>query len=450
MQNKKPNEWSGDSPVCIIKIKGKTNVPKEQNFHCGNNNAQLCLCKTILTRSPFEEAKMKKLLSVVLYFFILHKHLDAKSGNLRTSDAKNEQVEKKNFSNGWVPYYLPQKGQTTPIALLAALPEKTIFRKSDNMRKDMKEEEEEEEEGGEENVSSLIQSGEENDGDFQFRLQIVEGAEDSTDTELEGEGSSPADAVHMEVPTGEVDNLEKGEALLEQVEVHTAEHAAELVAEPVEEEPMEEEPVAAPVDEEPQAADDENGEAPEEAQSLPVQEADEVSVEEGQEGTPSVAEQTVDESVPSEPEDVAVPSEPADAAVPNEPEDAAVPSQPVDESVPSEPADAALPEPNESNGSEVDTEEEESGKENFYHLEEDEEEEEEEEEFEDDYDNVMHKINEHEGETPSNDGPKNLNRADIITMLAVRNMLSALNYDYAVMDFLTGFNPDVISSIYVF
>ncbi|SCO71730.1 hypothetical protein, conserved [Plasmodium vivax] len=420
---------------------------------------------------------MKKFLGVVLYFFLLNKYSDAKNGNLRTSDVKNEQVEKrKKSASGWVPYYLPPKGQTTtPIALLAALPEKTTFRGSANVRKDVKEE-------GEQNVSGLPQSGETNDTDFQFELQIVDGADHSTEAQLEG-GSSPADAVHGVEPAGEV-----GEAPLEEAVEHAAEHAAELVAELVEE---------------PQAAPDAPPAAPpaaEEAQPQPVQEADEVSVEEKQEGTPSVAEQAVDESVPSQPADESVPSQPedadvpslpadadapslpadadapsqpedadapslpADADAPNQPEDADAPSQPEDADAPSQPedadapsqsADASAPEPDESNGSEVDTVEEAGGKENFYHLEEDEEEEEEEEmdddEFEDDYDIVMHKINEHEGEkTPSGDNPKYLTRADIITMLAVRNMLSSFNYDYAVMDFLTGFNPGVIGSFYVF
>ncbi|KMZ81619.1 hypothetical protein PVIIG_04708 [Plasmodium vivax India VII] len=367
---------------------------------------------------------MKKFLGVVLYFFLLNKYSDAKNGNLRTSDVKNEQVEKrKKSASGWVPYYLPPKGQTTtPIALLAALPEKTTFRGSANVRKDVKEE-------GEQNVSGLPQSGETNDTDFQFELQIVDGADHSTEAQLEG-GSSPADAVHGVEPAGEV-----GEAPLEEAVEHAAEHAAELVAELVEE---------------PQAAPDAPP-AAEEAQPQPVQEADEVSVEEKQEGTPSVAEQAVDESVPSQPADESVPSQPEDA----DPEDADAPSQPEDADVPSQSADASAPEPDESNGSEVDTVEEAGGKENFYHLEEDEEEEEEEEmdddEFEDDYDIVMHKINEHEGEkTPSGDNPKYLTRADIITMLAVRNMLSSFNYDYAVMDFLTGFNPGVIGSFYVF
>ncbi|KMZ87836.1 hypothetical protein PVBG_05087 [Plasmodium vivax Brazil I] len=389
---------------------------------------------------------MKKFLGVVLYFFLLNKYSDAKNGNLRTSDVKNEQVEKrKKSASGWVPYYLPPKGQTTtPIALLAALPEKTTFRGSANVRKDVKEE-------GEQNVSGLPQSGETNDTDFQFELQIVDGADHSTEAQLEG-GSSPADAVHGVEPAGEV-----GEAPLEEAVEHAAEHAAELVAELVEE------PPAAP--DAPPAA--------EEAQPQPVQEADEVSVEEKQEGTPSVAEQAVDESVPSQPADESVPSQPedadvpslpadadapslpADADAPSQPEDADAPSQPEDADAPSQSADASAPEPDESNGSEVDTVEEAGGKENFYHLEEDEEEEEEEEmdddEFEDDYDIVMHKINEHEGEkTPSGDNPKYLTRADIITMLAVRNMLSSFNYDYAVMDFLTGFNPGVIGSFYVF
>ncbi|EDL42388.1 hypothetical protein PVX_110935 [Plasmodium vivax] len=398
---------------------------------------------------------MKKFLGVVLYFFLLNKYSDAKNGNLRTSDVKNEQVEKrKKSASGWVPYYLPPKGQTTtPIALLAALPEKTTFRGSANVRKDVKEE-------GEQNVSGLPQSGETNDTDFQFELQIVDGADHSTEAQLEG-GSSPADAVHGVEPAGEV-----GEAPLEEAVEHAAEHAAELVAELVEE---------------PQAAPDAPP-AAEEAQPQPVQEADEVSVEEKQEGTPSVAEQAVDESVPSQPADESVPSQPedadvpslpadadapslpadadapslpADADAPSQPEDADAPSQPEDADAPSQSADASAPEPDESNGSEVDTVEEAGGKENFYHLEEDEEEEEEEEmdddEFEDDYDIVMHKINEHEGEkTPSGDNPKYLTRADIITMLAVRNMLSSFNYDYAVMDFLTGFNPGVIGSFYVF
>ncbi|VUZ94538.1 hypothetical protein PVP01_0620900 [Plasmodium vivax] len=380
---------------------------------------------------------MKKFLGVVLYFFLLNKYSDAKNGNLRTSDVKNEQVEKrKKSASGWVPYYLPPKGQTTtPIALLAALPEKTTFRGSANVRKDVKEE-------GEQNVSGLPQSGETNDTDFQFELQIVDGADHSTEAQLEG-GSSPADAVHGVEPAGEV-----GEAPLEEAVEHAAEHAAELVAELVEE---------------PQAAPDAPP-AAEEAQPQPVQEADEVSVEEKQEGTPSVAEQAVDESVPSQPADESVPSLPADADAPSlpadadapsQPEDADAPSQPEDADAPSQSADASAPEPDESNGSEVDTVEEAGGKENFYHLEEDEEEEEEEEmdddEFEDDYDIVMHKINEHEGEkTPSGDNPKYLTRADIITMLAVRNMLSSFNYDYAVMDFLTGFNPGVIGSFYVF
>ncbi|CAI7719313.1 conserved Plasmodium protein, unknown function [Plasmodium vivax] len=389
---------------------------------------------------------MKKFLGVVLYFFLLNKYSDAKNGNLRTSDVKNEQVEKrKKSASGWVPYYLPPKGQTTtPIALLAALPEKTTFRGSANVRKDVKEE-------GEQNVSGLPQSGETNDTDFQFELQIVDGADHSTEAQLEG-GSSPADAVHGVEPAGEV-----GEAPLEEAVEHAAEHAAELVAELVEE---------------PQAAPDAPP-AAEEAQPQPVQEADEVSVEEKQEGTPSVAEQAVDESVPSQPADESVPSQPedadvpslpadadapslpADADAPSLPADADAPSQPEDADAPSQSADASAPEPDESNGSEVDTVEEAGGKENFYHLEEDEEEEEEEEmdddEFEDDYDIVMHKINEHEGEkTPSGDNPKYLTRADIITMLAVRNMLSSFNYDYAVMDFLTGFNPGVIGSFYVF
>ncbi|ANQ07174.1 Uncharacterized protein PCOAH_00013480 [Plasmodium coatneyi] len=374
---------------------------------------------------------MKKLLGVLLYFFVLHKHIDAKSGNLRTNDVKNEQDEKrKKFTTGWIPYYVPPKGKTIPIALLAALPEKTTFRKSENMRKDVKEEQE-----GEENVNSLNHSGEANDADFQFKLQIVEGADHSTDGQLEG-GSSPGDAAGTEVPAGEVDHLEQGEGLPEEAAGHTTEHATELVAELVEE------PAAVPVAEEAPAADDQNAEVPEEAQSLPVHEANEVSVEESQEGTPSVAEQGVDDSVPGKPADEGIPSQSADASVPNQPED------------------ESMSEPDESNDSEVDSVEEASEEENFYHMMEEDDDDDEEaemgdEEFEDDYDNVMHKINEHEEhdeherETPSNDGSKYLTRADIVVMLAVRNMLSALNDDYGIMDFLTGFNPGVINPFYM-
>lgn len=363
----------------------------------------------------------------MLYLFVLQKQLDAKSGNLRSSDVKDDKVEKKKkLTSGWIPYYLPPQGEeTTPISLLASLPEKTTFRKSANMRKDVKEEEE-----GEENLSSLMQSGEESDVDFQFELQIVEGADDSTDAQMEG-GFSQANSVHTRVETGEVDDSQRGDAVLEQAQGHTAEHAAELVAEWVGQ------PVTAPASGEPRAEDDKNEEAPEEAQPLPVQETNEVSVEEGQEETPSVAKKAVHESAPSQPADVSESSQPEDVSVPNQS------------------TDATVPELNESNGSEVDTAEGASAKENFYHSEEHEEEEEEkqeqmeDEEFENDYDNVMHEGNDHEGETSSNDGPTYLTIGDTVTMLAVRNLLSAFNYDYAVMDFLTSFNPDVISAFYV-
>ncbi|KJP86585.1 hypothetical protein AK88_03781 [Plasmodium fragile] len=362
---------------------------------------------------------MKKLLGVVLYFFVLHKHIDAKSGNLRNSDATNESVEKgKNVTNGWIPYYyLLPKGQTTPIAVLAAMPEKTTFRKPANMKKDVTEGEE-----GEENVNSLIQSGEANDGDFQFTLQIVEGADHLTDAHLEG-GSSAADAVNAEVPTGQVvEDLQGGaEALLEQAAGHTPEQ----------------EPVRVPAVEQPQAADNQNGEAAEEAESLPVHEADNVPVEEGQQGTPAVPEQAVEESVATQPAD------------------ASVPEQAVDESVATQPADASVPEPNTSTGSEVDSVEEANEQENLYHIEDEgegEEEEMEDEEFEDDYHNVMYKLNESEGETdiPSYDDSNYLTRADIVVMIAARNMLNALNDNYSIMDFLTTFNPNVMNSFHLF
>ncbi|OTN68305.1 Uncharacterized protein PKNOH_S03336300 [Plasmodium knowlesi] len=441
---------------------------------------------------------MNKLLGVVLYFFVLHKQLDAKNGNLRSSDVKNEQVEKgKKITTGWIPYYLPPKGQTIPIAPFDALPEKTTFRKSADMRKDAEEEQE-----GEENANSLIQSGKTNDADFQLMLQIVEGADNSTDVQVEG-GFSPDDLVDTGVPTGEVDNLEQGkEALLEELAGHMAKHTNGLVAELVEE------PVTAPADKETGVAGDKSGEVPEGAKPLPVHEGDEVSVEESQEGTPLVAEQAVEEIVPSQPEDVSVPNQPEDVSVPNQPEDVSVPNQPEDVSVPNQPEDVSVPnqpedvsvpnqpedvsvpnqpedvsvpnqpedvsvpnqpedvsvpnqledvsvtEPDERNNSEVDTAEETSEEENFYHMEEDDEDEDEDEmgdeEFEDDYDIVMHKINDdHEQGTPSNDGSKHLTRADIVVMLAVRNMLSALNDDYGIMDFLTGFNPSVISPFYI-
>ncbi|SCP03987.1 hypothetical protein POCGH01_06028700 [Plasmodium ovale] len=416
---------------------------------------------------------MRKIFSVIFFFFLLNKNVRAKNGNLRHGGNKNEQLEKEkngNSTDEWTSYYFSHPNKVATTTNLYDSSETIIQTNLEGTPN---------EEGTLTNEKVTPELEEQTDTDSQLKSQIEEGANDSVAEKLQHDAPSHGDAADVLLTPGDNNQGEENALLYptlsvmeeeeeatidmndnEEVDVHLSDKSSGGGGEN-----------AAPVNMPQQASHEESAQAKDASEENVVNEdkvgepeVNEVEAIEAIENEVEAVENEVEavenevEAVENEVEAVENEVEAREGEVVQEGLADGLNEQttPADETYDKENVEEHQEETSSGNGNVEDTERgktdahrEEAGVvEEDDHYEYDEYDENYEDQYADDYANIMNKLKESEMEKESTDKYKRMSKVDIINMLLLRNLLSSLNYDYVVMDALMGSEMGIINPIY--